>query len=56
MMKDFGSSAFGHIRKDQNPGFFVGEGVISGISRTFVENIREWIETVKKVMPILDDA
>lgn len=44
-----------HIHKDQNPGFFVGKGVIPGIARTFVENIREWIETVKKVMPILDD-
>jgi hypothetical protein len=37
-----------HIYKDQNPGFFVGKGVKSGIARTFVENIREWVETEKK--------
>lgn len=45
-----------HIHKDQNPGFFVGKGVMPGIARTFVENIRDWVETVKKVIPILEDV
>ncbi|CAG8206617.1 unnamed protein product, partial [Penicillium nalgiovense] len=45
-----------HIHKDQNLGFFVGKGVMPGIARTFVENIRNWVETVKKVIPILDDV
>jgi hypothetical protein len=39
---------------DQNPGFFVSKGVMPGIARTFVENIRDWVETVKKVIPILE--
>lgn len=45
-----------HIHKDQNLGFFVGKGGMPGIARTFVENIRNWVETVKKVIPILDDV
>lgn len=46
----------GHIYKDQNLGFFVGKGVMPGIARTFVINIRDWFETVKKVIPIIEDV
>lgn len=45
-----------HIHKDQNPGFFLGNGSCLGIARTFVQNIRVWAETVKNVIPILDDV
>lgn len=50
------SDGFGlkHIHKDQNPEFFVSKGIKPGIARTFVENIREWIESVKKVTPVLE--
>ncbi|KAJ5471950.1 hypothetical protein N7539_008519 [Penicillium diatomitis] len=41
-----------HIYKDQNPEFFVGKGIKPGIARSFVENIREWVENVKKAMPV----
>jgi hypothetical protein len=43
-----------HIYKDQNPGFFVGKGIKPGIARSFVENIRDWAENVKKVIPVLE--
>ena len=43
-----------HIYKDQNPGFFVGKGVKPGIARIFVENIRDWVENVKKAIPLLE--
>jgi hypothetical protein len=43
-----------HIYKDQNTGFFVGKGNMTGIARTFVENIRDWVENVKRVLPILE--
>lgn len=43
-----------HIYKDQTPEFFVRKGIKPGIARIFVENIREWVEDVKKVIPILE--
>ncbi|KAJ6004704.1 hypothetical protein N7540_013073 [Penicillium herquei] len=43
-----------HIYKDQNPGFFVEKGVKPGIARIFVENILDWVENVKKAMPIFE--
>jgi hypothetical protein len=43
-----------HIYKDKNPEFFVGKGVKPGVARTFVENIRDWVDNVKKAMPILE--
>lgn len=43
-----------HIYKDQNTGFFVGKGIMTGIARTFVENLRDWVENVKRVLPILE--
>lgn len=43
-----------HIHKNQNSGFFVGKGEMPGIARTFVENIRDRVESVKKVIPILN--
>ncbi|OJJ85769.1 uncharacterized protein ASPGLDRAFT_34537 [Aspergillus glaucus CBS 516.65] len=50
------SDGFGleHIYKDQNPEFFVSKGIKPGIARTFVENIREWVESVKKATPVLE--
>lgn len=45
-----------HIYKDQNPEFFVGKGVKPGIARSFVGNIREWAENVKKRVPVLEIA
>lgn len=43
-----------HIYKDQNPEFFVGKGIKPGIARSFVENIRDWVENVKKGIPVLE--
>ncbi|OQE10095.1 hypothetical protein PENFLA_c094G07593 [Penicillium flavigenum] len=43
-----------HIFKDQNPSFFVDKGIKPGIARSFVENIRDWVENVKRVMPIVE--
>jgi hypothetical protein len=45
-----------HIYKDQNPGFFVGKGIKPRIARSFVENIRDWVENVKKEVPIIEMA
>ncbi|KAJ5675726.1 hypothetical protein N7462_008623 [Penicillium macrosclerotiorum] len=45
-----------HIYKDQNPRFFVGKGVKPGTARTFVGNIRDWVETAKKLIPTLEDV
>ncbi|OGE46897.1 hypothetical protein PENARI_c092G02062 [Penicillium arizonense] len=44
----------GHIFKDQNPSFFVEKGIKPGIARSSVENIRDWVENVKRVMPIVE--
>jgi hypothetical protein len=43
-----------HIYKDQNPEFFVSKGIKPGIARSFVENIGDWVENVKKVLPVLE--
>lgn len=43
-----------YIYKDQNPEFFVGKGIKPGIARTFVENIRDWVENVKKTAPVVE--
>ncbi|KAJ5982083.1 hypothetical protein N7451_012183 [Penicillium sp. IBT 35674x] len=43
-----------HIYKDQNPEFFVGKGIKPGIARSFVENIRDWVENVKKEIPVIE--
>lgn len=43
-----------HIYRDQNPEFFVGKGIKPGVARSFVENIRDWVENVKKAMPVLE--
>lgn len=43
-----------HVYKDRNPEFFVGKGIKPGIARSFVENIREWVENVKKAVPVLE--
>lgn len=43
-----------HIYKDQNPEFFVSKGIKPGIARSFVENIGDWVENVKKALPVLD--
>ena len=43
-----------HVYKDRNAEFFVGKGIKPGIARSFVENIREWVENVKKAVPVLE--
>lgn len=43
-----------HIYRDQNPEFFVGKGIKPGIARSFVENIREWVENVKNAIPVIE--
>ncbi|KAJ5806676.1 uncharacterized protein N7503_004278 [Penicillium pulvis] len=45
-----------HIYKDQNPEFFIGKGIKPGIARSFVENILDWVENVKKGVPIIEMA
>lgn len=42
------------IYKDQDPEFFVGKGIKIGITRRFVDDIREWAENIKKATPIFD--
>ena len=42
------------VYKDQDPEFFIGKGVKIGIAQRFVEDIRRWVENVKKVIPIYD--
>jgi hypothetical protein len=43
----------GHIYKDQNTEFFDGKGIKPGIARSFVENIRDWVDNVKNVASIM---
>lgn len=43
-----------HIYKDQNPEFFVAKGIKPGLARSFVENIRDWVENVKKTTPVVE--
>lgn len=40
------------IYKDQDPEFFVGKGIKIGIARRFVDDVRDWVENVKKAPPI----
>ncbi|KAJ5206808.1 hypothetical protein N7491_002559 [Penicillium cf. griseofulvum] len=42
------------VYKDQDPEFFIGKGIKIGIARRFVEDIRRWVENVKKAIPIYD--
>lgn len=42
------------VYKDQDPGFFIGKAIKIGIARHFVEDIRAWLEDVKKVIPIYE--
>lgn len=43
-----------HIYNDQDPEFFVGKGIKPGIAQCFVEDIRDWVEHVKKAIPIYE--
>ncbi|OJD24006.1 hypothetical protein ACJ73_04634 [Blastomyces percursus] len=40
------------VYKDQDPDFFINKGIKMGIARRFVEDIRCWVENVKKATPI----
>lgn len=40
------------VYKDQDPEFFIGKGIKMGIARRFVEDIRHWVESVKKAIPL----
>jgi hypothetical protein len=42
------------VYKDQDPEFFIGKGIKMGIARRFVEDIRRWVENVKKTIPIYE--
>jgi hypothetical protein len=42
------------VYKDQDPEFFIGKGIKIGIARRFVEDIRRWVENVKKAIPIYE--
>ncbi|CAI7637712.1 unnamed protein product [Penicillium palitans] len=42
------------VYKDQDPEFFIEKGIKIGIARRFVEDIRRWVENVKKAIPIYD--
>ncbi|OQD95348.1 hypothetical protein PENVUL_c116G06433, partial [Penicillium vulpinum] len=39
------------VYKDQDPEFFIGRGIKIGIARRFVEDIRRWVENMKKAIP-----
>lgn len=43
-----------HIYSYQNPDFFVGKGIKPGIAWSFVDNFREWVENVKKGIPVVE--
>lgn len=45
---------FEHIYRDQSPDFYVGKGIKPGVARSFVENIRDWVESAKKTMSVLE--
>ena len=40
------------VYKDQDPEFFIDKGIKMGIARRFVEEIRRWVESVKKAIPL----
>ena len=42
------------VYKDQDPGFFIGKGIKMGIARRFIEDIRGWVENVKKAVQIYE--
>ena len=44
------------VYKDQDPEFFIGKGIKMGIARRFVEDIRCWVESVKKATPLSLDS
>ena len=39
------------VYKDRDPEFFISKGIKMGIARRFVDDIRGWVENVKKAMP-----
>ncbi|CAG8162240.1 unnamed protein product [Penicillium nalgiovense] len=43
------------VYRDQDPHFFIEKGIKIGIARRFVEDIGKWVESVKKVLPILEN-
>lgn len=42
------------VYKDQVPEFFISKGIKRGIARRFVEDIKDWVENVKKAIPIYE--
>jgi hypothetical protein len=42
------------VYKDQDPEFFIDKGIKMGVARRFVDDIRRWVEDVKKTMPIYE--
>ncbi|CAG8192768.1 unnamed protein product [Penicillium nalgiovense] len=43
------------VYRDQDPHFFIENGIKIGIARRFVEDIEKWVESVKKVLPVLEN-
>ncbi|KAJ5630925.1 uncharacterized protein N7484_011025 [Penicillium longicatenatum] len=42
------------VYKDQDPNFFISKGIKIGIARQIVEDIRCWVDNVKRVIPICE--
>ncbi|CAI7595764.1 unnamed protein product [Penicillium palitans] len=42
------------VYKDQDPEFFISKGIKRGIARRFVEDIKGWVENVKKAIPVYE--
>jgi hypothetical protein len=40
------------IYKDQDPSFFIDQGIMVGIARQFVRNVVKWVRSVRNVLPI----
>ncbi|KAJ9485144.1 hypothetical protein VN97_g8221 [Penicillium thymicola] len=42
------------VYKYQDPEFFISKGIKRGLARRFVEDIRSWVQNVKKAIPIYE--
>jgi hypothetical protein len=40
------------IYKDQDPSFFIDQGIMVGIARQFVRDVVKWVRSVRNVLPI----
>lgn len=42
------------VYRDRDPEFFISKGIKMGIARRFIDDIRGWVENVKKAMPLYE--